>query len=151
MPFWSKTCEKDMAVMDAGAKKDLTSFVEGMDRKEKKELLGPLESKFQASNAAAPSIPVREPLQARRVQRRGQRRTSTPLTRPHLSPIFNMFRLSKSESRSTVPSLTSRFEKRNLPPWPQLGRTGRIKSKPASRCVCSEMDRYVTSIHDESS
>lgn len=25
--------------MDAGAKKDLTSFVEGMDRKEKKELL----------------------------------------------------------------------------------------------------------------
>lgn len=114
--FWSKTCEKDMAVVDAGAKKDLTSFVEGMDRKEKKELLGTRESRFQASNAAAPSIPVREPLQARRVQQRSQRRRSTPLTRPHLSPIFNIFRLSKSESRSTVPSLTSRFEKLNLPP-----------------------------------
>lgn len=57
MPFWSKTCEKDMAVMDAGAKKDLTSFVEGMDRK-KKELLGTRESKFPPSSTRPTTKPT---------------------------------------------------------------------------------------------
>lgn len=102
----------------------MTSFVEGMERKEKEELLGSRNSKLQTQ------LP-------------------SHITNPSTPPFSHLqhFHLSKSDVDTRLAQLS--FREPNLPSWPQLGPTGRIKSKTASRCVCSDMDRYVTSIYDE--